>query len=412
MSVYSDGGEDPRALRDKIMGLGEASTRKNYYPLLQQRLAELNESQRFLSSLMKNLSGMVYRCDHDPDWTMRFLNGACCDLTCFTCAQLLGSAQVSFGSLIHPDDRDGVYGQVEQAVQANQAYEVTYRIRDARGEERWVLDKGRGVYGDGQTLLFREGFITEITELKHAQEALFRRTIELEQAKEFERLKTRFVNAITHDLRTPLTTIRGFAEFLEDEVAGPLAPRQREFVQEIERSAGRLEHLVNDLLDFARLEAGTFHLQAVPSDLRSKIDAIVVSLSPQAEEADLRIVVDAPATLTLTMDPARIERVLMNFLINAIHFTPAGGTVLVRACAQGDHVLCEVEDSGIGIAPEDVPRLFQPFAQLEAGARRQTGTGLGLSISKALVEAHGGTVGVRSQLGRGSVFWFTLPVET
>jgi PAS domain S-box-containing protein len=343
---------------------------------------------------------------------MHFLNGACLDLTCFTCTQVQESAEVSFGSLIHPDDRQAVADQVEQAVRANQAYEITYRIRDAQGEVRWVLDKGRAVFGADQTLLFREGFITEITELKQAQEDLIRRTIELEQAKAFDRLKSSFVNSITHDLRTPLTTIRGYTEFLEDEVAGPLEPRQRDFVQEIERSAGRLEHLVNDLLDFARLEAGIFRLQAEPSDLRAKIDAIVDSLSPQAKAARLRIAVDAPASLPVVMDPARIERVLMNMISNAIHFTPAGGTVLVRARRQGDHLLCEIVDSGIGIAPEDLPRLFQPFAQLEAGMRRKTGTGLGLSISKALVEAHGGTVGVRSRLGEGSVFWFTLPVET
>lgn len=411
MNGFSDGSDERSDMWEKIIGLGEASTRKSYYPILQQRLVELNESKRFLTSLMNNLPGMVYRCDHDLNRTMRFLNEGCRELTGYAPAQLLANAHRSYGSLLHPDDRASVQDQIEVAVRANQPFQLSYRIMDAQGDIRWVWERGRGVYGGRGELLFLEGFVTDVTELKSIEEALFKRSIELQQAKEFERLKSSFVNAVTHDLRTPLTSIKGFAEFLADEIAGPLTPEQREFVVQIERSTTRLEHLVNDLLDFARMEAGTFELHLEVVDLRSQIAGIVASFAPQAAEARLQLQADLPSALVGLADPQRIERVLINLLTNAVNFTPDGGTIRVRTRREADRIRIEVADTGVGIAPGDLDKLFHPFTQLDTGLRRKAGTGLGLSISKSLVEAHGGEIGVSSELGKGSVFWFTLPVS-
>lgn len=242
-----------------------------------------------------------------------------------------------------------------------------------------------------------------------------RRTAELERANaqllELDRLKTAFVNAVSHDLRTPLTSIKGFAEFLEDELGGPLTPDQLEFVLQIERGSKRLETLVDDLLDFARIEAGTFRLRPEEADLASLVHTVVDSLRPQAEAAHLALkATTAEAPLPVCMDPARIEQVLMNLVQNAIKFTPAGGSIEVRARRAGPDLVCEVADTGEGIAPADLPKLFQRFSQLKVG-QAKGGTGLGLSISKSIVEAHGGSIGVRSELGHGSTFWFTLPLE-
>jgi len=233
-----------------------------------------------------------------------------------------------------------------------------------------------------------------------------------ERLKEVDSLKTTFVNSVTHELRTPLTSILGYAELLEDGIGGTLTPEQLEYVHQQQESAKRLERLLNDLLDFARMEAGSFRINKQIGDLSQKIREIVSSLIPQAREANLKIEVSLPdEPLLVPMDAPRIGQVLYNLIGNALKFTPpGGGNIIVRACEQPDEVLCEIEDSGIGIPANEIPLLFQRFTQLQGGLSKGVGAGLGLSISKAIVEAHGGKIGVRSEPGKGSTFWFTLPL--
>ncbi len=244
------------------------------------------------------------------------------------------------------------------------------------------------------------------------EQALFRERAtrtELAAAQEVDRLKTEFVNAVSHELRTPLTSILGYAEFLEDGLGGDLTPQQAEYVQQIEVGAQRLTRLVDDLLDFARLEAGTFKLRVAPDDLGEKVREVVDSLRPQAQEAQLSLSVDLPPeALVVPMDAHRIGQVLLNLVNNAIKFTPPGGEVQVRVVREDGGLRGEVSDTGVGIAAADLPRLFLKFSQLDPGLHKG-GTGLGLSIAKAIIEAHGGEIGVESEPGRGSTFWFTLP---
>lgn len=255
------------------------------------------------------------------------------------------------------------------------------------------------------------GTVQDVTEYRQALSEIARHTAELQQARELDRLKTDFVNAVSHDLRSPLTTIRGYAEFLEEQIAGPLNDQQRDFITQIQKSTFRLENLVNDLLDFARMEAGTFRLETRPCDVRTLIRDIAESLGPQIEGAKLSLrLVLAPEMPEVRMDARRIERVLTNLIGNAIKFTPEGGTIEVRASRDDSQLRIEVSDTGIGIDPADMPKLFKRFSQLEQGARKG-GTGLGLNISKGIVEAHRGKIGVDSQVNRGSTFWFTLPLS-
>jgi signal transduction histidine kinase len=166
---------------------------------------------------------------------------------------------------------------------------------------------------------------------------------------------------------------------------------------------------VDDLLDYARIEAGTFTLQLEEADMVAKVAEIVESLTLQAKEVGLKLTTALPdEPLALRMDAQRVGQVLINFLTNAIKFTPAGGAITVRLLPEADQVRCEVADTGPGIPEADRTRLFQRFTQLENG-QKKGGTGLGLSIAKALVEAHGGAIGVDSASGEGSTFWFTLP---
>ncbi|HEY9897576.1 MAG TPA: PAS domain-containing sensor histidine kinase [Pantanalinema sp.] len=234
---------------------------------------------------------------------------------------------------------------------------------------------------------------------------------QFEQLKALDMLKNNFVNAVTHELRTPLATIVGYSEFLEDEIGGPLGRDQKAYVEEIIRAAGRLEHLVNDLLDFARMDAGTFRLNTAPLDLRDQIARAVRSLRPQAQDHGVSIRMELPAqALTVSVDPLRIAQVLSNLLHNALKFAPRGTEVRVTAIREGDFARCAIADRGEGIPLSEQPRLFQRFQQLTAGLREGKGSGLGLSISKALIEAHGGRIWAESEPGAGSTFSFELPV--
>ncbi|MBO9542612.1 HAMP domain-containing protein [bacterium] len=271
-----------------------------------------------------------------------------------------------------------------------------------------------------------ERLASEVEVRREAEEALGRlneelearvkdRTAELEAAnlrlKELDRLKSELVNTVSHELRTPLTSITGYVEFLEEQLGGPLTPEQRAFVTQIQAGVTRLARLVDDLLDFARIEAGTFKLFIQEANLSQLVSETLSSLVPQAKDADLLLEAALPkAPVVLMMDAKRVGQVLLNLLGNAIKFTPAGGRITVAVLPEPEEVRVEVQDTGIGIAPEAQQQLFEKFYQVEStGARGRSGVGLGLSISKALVEAHGGRIGVVSAPGKGSCFWFTIP---
>lgn len=246
-------------------------------------------------------------------------------------------------------------------------------------------------------------------------EHLSKRNEELSEAnehlKELDRLKSDFLNAASHELRTPLASIIGYSEFLEDGMGGPLSEAQQEYLQEIQLGACRLLALVDDLLDFARLEAGGYVLDRQDADMRDAITKVARSLVPQASAKGIELGLDLPEeALEVCLDPRRIEQVLLNLVGNALKFTPSGGNVRIGAERLENGVRVTVTDSGIGISAHQLPRLFEKFYQVDPSLTRvYGGTGLGLSIAKALVEAHGGEIGVESEPGKGSCFWFTVP---
>ena len=229
------------------------------------------------------------------------------------------------------------------------------------------------------------------------------------EIRQLEGVRREFVANVSHELRTPLASIRALVETLEagaafdPEVSGDF---YRRIVGEVER----LNALVEDLLDIARLESGHLRLRAVPGRLQELVPAAAERLLPQIERAGLGLTVEVPASLPpVTVDPARFGQVLVNLLHNAVKYTEAGGTIAVSARSGEGVVEIAVRDTGRGIAPEDVPRLFERFYKTDR-SRHSEGTGLGLAIAKHIVHAHGGAIWVESEPGVGSTFRFTLPV--
>ena len=222
------------------------------------------------------------------------------------------------------------------------------------------------------------------------------------------RAKSQFLARMSHELRTPLNAILGFADVLRDRLAGPLTARQLEYVTDISESGRHLLGLVDEVLDLSKVESGTVALDLGPLDVRQAVDdaATMVRERAAVHDIDLRLHVERGVS-TVEADSRKVRQVLVNLLANAVKFTPPGGRVAVRAATlAGGGVRVEVEDTGVGIAPDDHERIFEQFEQV-AGVGE--GTGLGLPLARRLIELHGGRLWVESEPGRGSTFVFELP---
>jgi len=260
-------------------------------------------------------------------------------------------------------------------------------------------------------------FVLDITERKRLDEVRAKSS-ELEaqnrRIQEASRLKSEFLANMSHELRTPLNSIIGFADLLHDGEVPPDSPQHREFLADILKSGRHLLQLINDVLDLAKVEAGKIDFRPEPIDLERLTGEVAAVLRTvcASKNISLEIEVD-PAVVKVTADPARLKQVLYNYVSNALKFTSDSGRVVIRAAPErGDMFRIEVQDTGIGIAAEDIPRLFIEFQQLDAGAsKKHSGTGLGLALTKRIVEAQGGTVGVKSTLHEGSVFFAVLPIR-
>jgi signal transduction histidine kinase len=245
--------------------------------------------------------------------------------------------------------------------------------------------------------------------------ALRRHSIELalqnRRIQEANRLKSEFLANMSHELRTPLNAIIGFSELLHDGQVDPASPQHREFIGDILTSGRHLLQLINDVLDLAKVEAGKLDFRPEPVDLARVIGEVVSVQRTAAAAKRIAVLVEIDPSLAIVLDANRLKQVAYNYISNALKFTHDGGRVIVRALPEGDDAFrIEVEDSGPGIETADLGRLFVEFHQLEAGAsKRHQGTGLGLALTRRLVEAQGGTVGVRSVRGQGSVFHAVLP---
>ena len=262
--------------------------------------------------------------------------------------------------------------------------------------------------------------IEDVTEKMRLQRELKERTRDAEKAQSeaeaANRAKSDFLANMSHELRTPLNSIIGFSEVLEDELLGSLNASQRENVQYILKAGTHLLSLINDILDLSKVEAGKMELEVERLSLSGMLDAALAMQREKALRHGIRL--DArmePATgLVIEADERKLKQILFNLLSNAVKFTPDGGSVRVtaRGSAGAQEIEISIEDTGIGIKPEDISKLFKEFSQLDSVYdKKYEGTGLGLALTKKLVELHGGRIEVSSEFGRGSRFAVVLPAR-
>ncbi|MBI3944312.1 MAG: hypothetical protein HY321_00155 [Armatimonadetes bacterium] len=227
---------------------------------------------------------------------------------------------------------------------------------------------------------------------------------------EANRLKAELLSTLAHEMRTPLTSIKGYSTALLLEEATFSPETQREFLQIIDEECDILQGLISDLLESSIIDAGLLRLELQPVALRHMVESVVADVVRRGDQH--QIVVDFPARFPMVdADPERIAQVLRNLLDNAVKYSPSGGLVVVRGHASDHEVMLSVADQGVGIAPEHLNRLFEKFFRIESGlGRHVVGSGLGLPIARTIVESHGGRIWAESKVGQGSAFYFTLPL--
>jgi PAS domain S-box-containing protein len=309
--------------------------------------------------------------------------------------------------LVHPDDQPEARAAARRVAEMTEGdVELEYRLA---GRGRWVTMRGRIIADASGQLRRVVGVAVDTTERKAAE---LEREELLREAREASEAKSHFIGVISHEFRTPLTAIIGYADLLSTRVSGTLTTTQERQLDRIRASAWHLTQMVDEILTFSRLEGGRDAMAAGPTDVPSLVREAVALMAPGAAAKGLALACELPdQQLTLLTDGVKLRQILLNLLGNAVKFTERGGITL-QVRVDGDTADFYVRDTGIGIAPGDLEHIFERFWQAQQGpARITSGAGLGLTVSRQLAELLSGELTVESELGVGSTFRLVLPVN-
>jgi signal transduction histidine kinase len=220
----------------------------------------------------------------------------------------------------------------------------------------------------------------------------------------------RFIDTLSHELKTPLTSIIAAAGLLAEELENTADKSSQKLIQTIIQNAGTLEKRLAELLDIVKTGSGKIQLQLEPVDIKSLVQGVCMQITPLLQGKEQKLSTELPVSLPIVHgDGQRLEQVLLNLMTNAVKFTPQGGSISIKVREEDSGLLVAVTDNGVGIATEEQPRLFKPYSRISADRQRQPGLGLGLALAKQVVELHGGRIWVESEAGKGSTFSFFLP---
>ncbi|MDZ4180871.1 MAG: ATP-binding protein, partial [Coriobacteriia bacterium] len=326
--------------------------------------------------------------------------------------------------MMHPEDLLRVRELVDAHLAAGaETLILEYRFLTITGEERWVAEHTRVIRDSAGKIIEFRGFVVDITDRKtaelklanhqqHLEEIVAERTRELEQLNRdllrASQTKSRFLANMSHELRTPMNSIIGFSGILAQGLTGPLSEEQNLQVKMINRSGRQLLELIDDILDLAKVEAGTIELHIEKFDPAELVTQVVDTIAPLAAHRSLSLEVCGDGYIgPLESDPGKVRQILLNLVGNAIKFTGEGG-VTIGVTARDDHVQFAVTDTGPGIPAEEHTRIFEPFTQLDS---IESGTGLGLTISRQYANLLQGELTLETEVDRGSTFTLTLPLS-
>ncbi len=364
----------------------------------------LNHEEWF-HGVMNSISCLVWMAG--PDGALNFFNR--CWLA-FTGEEQAEELKKSWAQRIHPEDIQRFRHVYDAMIKKRTGGQIELRLRHANGAYHWVFMVVTLRHDNAGRFVGFTATGVDVTDRKQLESDLSKVQIKAEEA---QAQKREFLSVISHELRTPLNAVIGYSEMLASSYAGPLNERQRKYVQNVIISGRHLLDLVNDLLDITRIETG--HVVLVPEEIEwaSFIQDIQTRIEPMVKEKNIELTfILEPGLFFIEADLLRLRQIYMNLLSNAVKFNHRGGKVEVRiqTALNGQHVVCMVQDTGIGIPPEKLEELFHPFVQVDSSYARLTdGTGLGLALTRRLIRLHGGDIQVESNVGEGSIFTFTLP---
>jgi len=406
------------ALRDKretVIGyllIGTDNTARKLVEADQKLLDQrLRDQQFYTRSLIEsNIDALITT---DPLGIITDLNKPMEALTGCTRAELIGAP---FKNYFTDPERAEAGIKLVLSEKKLTDYELTVCARD--GKHTVVSYNATTFYNRGRKLQGVFAAARDVTERKRLDQILLEKNVELENAKavsdKTNLAKSDFLANMSHELRTPLNSVIGFSEVLQDQLFGPINEKQQEYVSHILTSGKHLLSLINDILDLSKVESGKMELELSHFPLRESLDASLIMFREKAlkERVSLHLQLDPLVDINISADQRKLKQILFNLLSNAIKFTPAHGTVIVDVARDGNFIEINVQDTGVGIRAEDIPKLFQTFTQLESAyTKRHEGTGLGLALTRKLVELHGGRIWVKSEIAKGSCFTFNLPIN-
>lgn len=376
------------------------------------RTIELSQSEERFRSLVSNIPGVVYRCDYDENWTMRFISDYIKVITGYKSSEFIENNIRSYASIIYPDDIELVDAAVNKGFSDEGYFSMEYRIIDAYDETRWVFERGQIIKSQSGEVDYIDGFIMDITERKESEQVI---GIALEQAEAANKAKSEFLASMSHEIRTPMNGVLGMLGLLMNTELNDEQSRKLSIAQD---SAQSLLFLINDILDFSKVEAGKLELEEIDFDIRKVFSDVAHSLAFKAEEKNIELILDM-VNIHQSMvkgDPGRLRQIVTNLVSNAIKFTDEGEVVirgeLQEVSSDKFNLVCSVTDTGIGIPQDKINSLFERFTQVDASTTRHYGgTGLGLAICLKLSQLMGGNIRATSVENEGSCFEFTVELK-
>ncbi|TGL86479.1 PAS domain S-box protein [Leptospira congkakensis] len=374
-----------------------------------RKILELkNKTEDWFRIITNSLPQLMWTCE--PDGPCDYLSEQWINYTGIPEKEQLGFEWLK---QIHPEDQPRVIEEWQKNVVNEKVFSIQFRIRRHDGIYNWFDTKAIPIKDSNQNIIRWLGSNTNVQELYTIQETLEKAKAEALQS---SNAKAQFLANMSHEIRTPINGILGLSQLLKDTNLDNI---QKEYLEHINQSGTMLLSLINDILDLSKIESGKIEIESIDFNLKDTIDFVLGTLTYSAENKGLQLKTEYESTdkLWLKGDPSRIKQVLLNFINNAIKFTEKGfvniRTKVISQTVKSQRLRVEVIDTGIGIAEENIPKLFHKFTQSDSSTHRKFGgTGLGLSISKLLVHKMGGTIGLESKLGVGSTFWFELELPT
>jgi PAS domain S-box-containing protein len=362
----------------------------------------LRESQRTLQTLMSNLPGIAYRCRNDQNWTMEFVSDGCTSLTGYQPADLVNNSKISYTQLIHPDDREMVRDKIQKAIKEQRPYQLNYRIITASGKQKWVWGQGRGVFESKGELIAIEGLITDISDIKIAEQKNMALLKKLNTA---NRDLKEFAAIVSHNLQAPLRGIGTLAQWLVEDYKDKFDQDGLEKIDLLVTRVRRLNKLMDSILQYSTTTRDAQN--EFPVDINRVVELIVAEIKPPE---NIRVTVKKKLPI-VNCEESHILQILYNLVENAVKFMDKPqGRIIIDYADRDDSWEFSITDNGRGINEKyfnKIFRLFQTLSDLDPN----DSTGMGLTLTRKIVELYGGKVWVTSKVGQGSTFYFTLPKQ-